>query len=161
MDDVREVGDVSTPREIDKDPAQGGGDPCDGCHECGLRCTSGIQMTEPEFRRIVEYLRSLDPRQVLRVLEQEKMVVWFEDIETEACLFYDVTKQRCIIYPVRPFVCRLFGRVEWLPCPRGKSVPPVRNGLELILDYAGEERAQFSEWCASLGYFDLRELTKQ
>jgi hypothetical protein len=157
---MREVGDVSTPREIDEAASQGGSDPCDGCHECGLRCTSGIQMTEPEFRRIVEHLQSLDPRQVLRVLEQEKMVVWFEDIETEACLFYDVTKQRCIIYPVRPFVCRLFGRVEWLPCPLAKPVPPIRNGLELMLDYAGEERAEFSEWCVSLGYFDLRQLTQ-
>jgi Fe-S-cluster containining protein len=137
------------------------GNPCDGCHDCGLRCTAGIQMTEPEFLRIVEHLRTLDPRQVTRVLEQEKMVVWFEEIESEACLFYDVPKQRCIVYPARPFVCRLFGRVEWMPCPEEKDIPHIKNGLRLTLDYAGEERATFPEWCAALGHFDIRQLTSE
>jgi Fe-S-cluster containining protein len=116
-------------------------------------------MTEPEFRRIVEHLTSLDARRVARVLEQEKATVWFEDIETEACLFYDVPKHCCIVYPVRPFVCRLFGRVEWMPCPQEKPIPLIRNGLTLMVDYAAEERATFAEWCATLGHFDLRRLT--
>ncbi len=116
-------------------------------------------MTEPEFHRIVEHLRTLDARQVVRVLEQEKTVVWFEDIESEACLFYDVPKQRCIVYPARPFICRLFGQVEWMPCPLGKPVPLVRDGLRLMLDYAAEERATFPQWCAALGHYDLRHLT--
>jgi hypothetical protein len=159
--DKNEVVEVPTRGGIGDSGTEGIENPCDGCHECGLRCTSGVQMTEPEFRRIVKHLRTLDIRQVMRVMDQEKMVVWFEDVETEACLFYDVPKQRCMIYPVRPFICRLFGRVEWLPCPLEKPVPQIRNGIELLLDYAGEERATFPEWCAALGHYDMRQLTTE
>ena len=150
MSDWRQVG---RPRRPDLK------DPCDGCHECGLRCTSGIQMTRPEFERIVEHLRTLDSRRVARVLDQEKRIVWFEDTETEACLFYDVSKRRCLIYPVRPFICRIFGRVEWLPCPLGKPLPQIENGIQLIQDYAGERRLTFPEWCVQAGIFDFGQFT--
>jgi len=133
-------------------------DPCDGCHECGLRCTAGIQMAEDEFERIVEHLKTCDPTRALRVLGQSKTVQWFEDITVEACLFYDVTGRRCLIYPARPLICRLFGRVEWLPCPIGRKLPQIHEGLELIQTYAEQRRATFPEWCAERGIFDFRQL---
>lgn len=135
--------------------------PCDGCHECGLRCAAGVQMTRPEFDRIVGHLRGVDAGQAMRVLEQEKRVVWFEDIATEACLFYDVTKRGCIVYPARPLVCRLFGRVEWMPCPLGRKLRLIPNALELIQEYAEEERATFAEWCMESGMFDFRQLLSE
>ena len=138
-----------------------GENPCEGCHECGLRCMAGIQMTQREFERIVEHLRGLDRRQVMRVMEQEKRVVWFEETETEACLFYDVAQQRCIIYPARPLVCRLFGRVEWMPCPAGKKPPTIPDGVRVIPAYAETPRATFPEWCTEVGLFDLRKLTTE
>ena len=115
-------------------------------------------MTRWEFDRVVENLRSQDRQQVIRVLEQEKRTVWFEDIETEMCLFYDVSKRRCIVYPVRPLICRLFGLVEWLPCPLGKPLPQIKEGVKLIQAYAEERRATFPEWCAAVGLFDFRLL---
>ncbi len=133
-------------------------DRCDGCHECGLRCTSGIQMTRTEFERIVAHLHTLEAWQVTRVLEQDKRVVWFEDIETEACLFYDVPKRRCIIYPVRPLICRLFGHVPWLPCPIGECLSQLQDGVGLIQTYAQERRATFAEWCQELGIFSFTQL---
>ncbi len=132
--------------------------PCDGCHECGMRCTSGIQMTLPEFTAIVEHLTALEPRHVLRVLEQDKRLPWFEDVWREACVFYDVVNRGCLIYPVRPLICHLFGRVEWLPCPLEKPLPLLSRGLDLIQAYAGERRATFAEWCMEYGVFDLRRL---
>ncbi len=132
--------------------------PCDGCHECGLRCTAGVQMTVQEFRHVVEHLRTLDPQHAHRVLEQEKQVQWFEDITREACLFYDVTRQGCLIYAVRPLVCRLFGRVEWLPCPLERPLPPISRGLEIIRLYADERRATFADWCMAHDIYDLRRL---
>jgi hypothetical protein len=129
-------------------------DPCDGCRECGLRCTAGIQMTKQEFEQIVACLREQDPWQVRRVLEQEKRVVWFEDTDTEQCVFYDVPKKRCIVWPARPLVCRLFGRVEWLPCPLAKPLPLLRDGLGILGAYARERRATFADWCAEQGLFD-------
>jgi len=131
--------------------------PCDGCHECGMRCTSGIQMTESEFAQIVAHLATIDPRTVLRVLEQEKQVHWDEEAWREACLFYDVVNTGCLIYPVRPLICRLFGRVEWLPCRReAASVDPPRDrdhpGLR------GRAPRHLPEWCMQHGLFDLRRL---
>ncbi len=135
--------------------------PCDGCHECGLRCMAGIQMTQQEFGQIVKCLQSQDAKQIRRVLDQDKRVVWFEDIETEQCLFYDVTKRRCIVYPARPLICRLFGRVEWLPCPVERPVPMLSDGLGVIQAYATEKRATFAEWCAEEGLFDLGQLATE
>ena len=137
---------------------QGGGDPCDRCYECGLRCTAGVQMTRAEYDGILAHLRTEDPRLVARVLEQDKTVVWFEEIETEACLFYDVPKRQCIVYPARPLICRLFGHVEWLPCPARKRLPQIHDAVKLIQLYADEKRATFVEWCSELGIFDLNQL---
>ena len=128
--------------------------PCSGCHECGLRCTAGVQMTQPEFDLIVAHLRLLDPSLARRVLNQNKQVPWFEDIFREACLFYDVNRQGCLVYPARPLICRLFGRVEWLPCPLGKRLPLVRRGVQVMQTYAREPRATFGEWCMAQGIFD-------
>lgn len=130
--------------------------PCDGCHECAMRCSGAIPMTANEFELILTHLRTVGPEQALRVLEQETTVHWFEGATYEACLFRDVTRGGCIVYPVRPLICRLFGRVEWLPCPAGRKLPPIARGLEIIQSYAGEQRASFAEWCSERGVFDLR-----
>lgn len=140
-------------------PSEADDNPCHGCHECGLRCSAGIQMAREEFERILAHLRASDPHQVTRVLEQDKTVVWFEDITTEMCLFYDVARRRCIVHPVRPLVCRLFGRVEWLPCPLEHPLPLLPDGLAIVRAYAAQRRLTFPEWCTELGLFDLRQLT--
>jgi hypothetical protein len=134
--------------------------PCDGCHECGLRCTAGIQMQREEFDRIVELLRASDPAQVDRVLNQEKTILWFEDIRSEACLFYDVTRRGCLVYPARPLICRLFGRVEWLPCPLNRPLRLIQGWRELIQTYTSQRRTTFAEWCTEAGIFDFRQLTR-
>lgn len=149
---------MGAPRSEKRRDSSSQDNPCDGCHECGLRCTSGIQMGKGEFEQIVACLREQDPWQVRRVLEQEKRIVWFEDIETEQCLFYDVPKRRCIVYPARPLICRLFGRVEWLPCPLGKPLPLLHDGVGVIRAYADERRATFPDWCTEEGLFDFSKL---
>ncbi len=133
-------------------------DACEGCHQCGLRCTAGVQMAEDEFARIVDHLKTCDPGKALRVLEQDKTVAWFEDITVQGCLFCDVVRGSCLVYPVRPLVCRLFGRVEWLPCPLGKRLSQVHGGVDLMQTYARQRRATFQEWCAERGIFDFRKL---
>jgi len=144
-------------------------DPCDGCHACGSRCTAGIEMARDEFDRIVEYLRTLEPRQALRVLNEDKTWTWSEDARVHACHFYDMRQQRggaagglppfhCIVYPVRPLVCRLFGRVEWFPCPIGRPVPQLRGARELMQTYTQQRRATFPEWCSEMGVFDFGQL---
>ncbi len=126
-----------------------------------MRCTSGIQMTAQEFRQIVGHLRTVETARAIRVLEQEKEVSWFEEIMREACLFYDVRHRGCLIYPVRPLVCRLFGRVEWLPCPVGKLVRQIDDPLAIIDVYVKEPRRTFTEWQIETGMFDLRVMLRK
>jgi hypothetical protein len=118
-------------------------------------------MTRQEFEQIVKCLQCQDVRQVRRVLDQDKRIVWFEDIETEQCTFYDVTKRQCLVYSARPLICRLFGRVEWLPCPLGKQLPMLRDGIGVIRAYATEKRATFAEWCVEEGMFDFAPMATE
>ena len=136
-------------------PRGAAGNPCDGCRSCELRCIAGIQMTRSEFDRIVNHLRSA-PEESGRVLDQDKEVVWFEDATVEACLFRDMSQGGCLVYPVRPLICRLFGRVEWLPCPLEKKVEQLSDGVRLIQAYANEERHTFPEWLQQIGLLDFR-----
>ena len=133
-------------------------DPCDGCHECAMRCTSGVPITKREFEAIVDYLRSLDFEEVRRVLDQEKVTQWFEDITRECCIFLDMKSKMCLVYPARPLICRLFGKVEWLPCPVEREVRVLKDGLSIIKEYAKEPRQTFAEWQMESGLFDLNML---
>jgi Fe-S-cluster containining protein len=121
--------------------------PCDGCDECGTRCTAGVPMQEWEFRAIETELAALPPDEVARVLGQEKRrPIPGSDETYVACRFRDVERGRCLIYRARPTVCRLFGHVEWLPCPIGKVPGPVAGGVALMQAYSEEERRTYEEW---------------
>jgi hypothetical protein len=63
-----------------------------------------------------------------------------------ACEFSDPDGPRCLIYPVRPLICRLFGIVEWLPCPRGRVPTLVPDGPRIMQRYRQLERKSFREW---------------
>ena len=70
---------------------------------------------------------------------------------TPACEFRDVELGRCLVYPARPLICRLFGHVEWLPCPIFKVEKTVPGAVSLMQAYAGEPRKTFAEWAAAEG----------
>jgi hypothetical protein len=48
-------------------------------------------------------------------------------------------------------ICRLFGHVEWLPCPIFKVEKTVPGAVELMQAYAREPRKTFAEWAAEDG----------
>lgn len=123
---------------------------CNGCDQCGTRCTDGFTVTRAERDAAVAYLATLPADEVHRVLGQEKTLPWPGAEETGAtvtyCRYRDIEKGRCLIYPVRPTVCRLFGHTPWLPCPI-EAVPSVPPGsAELWHDYLGFERHTWSAW---------------
>jgi Fe-S-cluster containining protein len=121
--------------------------PCDGCDACGTRCTAGIQVLEGEYRAIAEELERLPAEEVARVLGQEKRVpIPGSEESYTACRFRDVERGRCLIYRARPAICRLFGHVEWLPCPIFKITSHAAGAVEVMQAYAGEERKTFEEW---------------
>ncbi len=71
-----------------------------------------------------------------------------DGIAIEACPFRDTIEGRCRIYPVRPFVCRLMGLVEWMPCPIGRvtTQAPTAIALEAVQEYCKEARKPYHEW---------------
>lgn len=125
--------------------------PCDGCDACGTRCTAGVPMAEWEFAAIEAELARLPPEETARVLGQEKRLPIPGTEESYlACRFRDTERRRCLIYPARPAVCRLFGHVEWLPCPIGQVPAPVPGAVPLMQRYADAPRRTYEEW-ATMG----------
>ncbi|HEU4751898.1 MAG TPA: YkgJ family cysteine cluster protein [Armatimonadota bacterium] len=121
---------------------------CDGCDECGARCVAGVPMLRPEFERVQEYLAGPGGPGARLVEQQEKQVPYpgTVDVFYTACRFRDMERGRCAIYPVRPLVCRLFGHVEWLPCPIQKVPGPVSGGVETMRRYADAPQKTYEEW---------------
>lgn len=126
--------------------------PCNGCDHCGTRCTAGIQVLRSEYEAVRAELARLPAEEVARVLGQEKRrPIPGSEEEYTACEFRDVERGRCLIYPARPLICRLFGHVEWLPCPIAKVEKTVSGAVALMQAYAGEPRKTFAEWAAEDG----------
>jgi Fe-S-cluster containining protein len=128
--------------------------PCDGCDLCGARCTAGVPMLRPEFEAVRDYLSAPAGEEARRVEAQDKRVSYpgTDDVFYAACRFRDVERGRCSIYPVRPAVCRLFGHVEWLPCPIQKvpELTPVARdaGWIAMRRYGDAPQKTYEEWLA-------------
>lgn len=125
--------------------------PCDGCDGCGARCTTGVPMLPAEFQEIRTFLRSPEGAEARRVETQEKTLPYpgtapSEGFTYEACRFRDVERERCSIYPVRPVMCRLFGHVEWLPCPIERIRGAVAGGVEAMRRYSEAPQRTYEEW---------------
>ncbi|MCC2672799.1 MAG: putative Fe-S-cluster oxidoreductase [Armatimonadetes bacterium] len=121
---------------------------CNGCDECGARCTAGVPMLRPEFEAIQAYVAGPDGADARAVELQDKQVPYpgAEEYHYTACRFRDVERGRCSIYPVRPVVCRLFGHVEWLPCPIQKVPGVAAGGIAAMQHYGTAPQMTYEEW---------------
>lgn len=112
---------------------------CDGCTDCALRCAGEVPLLAAEYQAIRQYLdnqgQAVPPQPEQR---RGQMMA--------PCRFLDKESHLCTIYPVRPLICRLFGLVEWLPCPTGKQSAEVTDALELMRQYAEVGPRPFSLW---------------
>jgi Fe-S-cluster containining protein len=124
--------------------------PCNGCDACGARCIAGAPMLRPEYEGIRDYLASADGEEARQVEQGDKQVLYpgAEDVYYTACRFRDVQGGRCSVYPVRPLICRLFGHVEWLPCPIEKITAAVPGGVDLMRRYGDAPQKTYEEWLA-------------
>ncbi len=111
-------------------------DECFGCYGCARHCTGNLGITRTEFEAIRDYL---DGGGWLPVIRRPTEMV-------TPCEFQEPGGGRCIIYPVRPLICRLFGLVEWLPCPLERVQAPIADGAAIVAMYAQFERHSYREW---------------
>ncbi|MFP4248601.1 MAG: YkgJ family cysteine cluster protein [Armatimonadota bacterium] len=109
---------------------------CTGCEGCASRCMGNLAITRVEFDAIREFLGGAIYQPTVR--DAGRMAT--------PCEFSDPDGPRCLIYPVRPLICRLFGIVEWLPCPRGRVRTLVPDGPRIMEQYRRFERRSFREW---------------
>ena len=109
---------------------------CCGCDGCAARCMGGLAITRSEFEAICEYFGGPMFMPAARAYQCMGAL----------CEFKERSSPRCIIYPVRPLICRLFGIVEWLPCPMGTVPTLVPDGPRVMQRYRQFERRTFREW---------------
>lgn len=124
---------------------------CDGCTDCRHRCINGIPLTFAEFTALKNHVLALAPDVAARVLGPVKRVPWpgaENDAAYEPCRFLNLETGLCEVYASRPLVCRLFGYVEWLPCPTGAVGSNWPPGVEMMLRRAREPQKTWEQWCA-------------
>lgn len=122
---------------------------CNGCDGCGLRCAASVQVARSEMSAIRRYTDELNNRaEVEEVLAQSKEVDLGDGVKVFACRYRDMESGRCVIYAVRPLICRLFGYVEWLPCPIEKvqQKVPLNEALQIMAEIAKQSCQTFEEW---------------
>ncbi|HOJ22344.1 MAG TPA: YkgJ family cysteine cluster protein [Armatimonadota bacterium] len=124
---------------------------CDGCTRCAMRCVDGIDLSYPEFARLVRAAMAMPAPEQARVLGQDKVLHWGEGAVVALCPFLDRDTDRCAIYPVRPLICRLFGYAPWLPCPTGKQNDSIEGAVEIMVEYASLERHPLRAWLRRYG----------
>lgn len=109
---------------------------CRGCTDCATRCVGNLRITRSEFEAIRDYLGCAIFEPTLRRAGQM----------LTPCEFSDPHGPRCLVYPVRPLICRLFGIVQWLPCPRGRVPTLVPDGPRIMQRYQQFPRRTFRAW---------------
>jgi hypothetical protein len=111
--------------------------PCDGCHECGSKCAGEVQMTRAEYLRIRAALGGQPPPPQRERADGEMYA---------PCRFYEARLPGCLVYHARPLICRLFGLVEWLPCPIGRTAAEVEDARGIISWYSTQDVMHFDRW---------------
>lgn len=123
--------------------------PCNGCTDCVHRCTAGIALSRAEYEAIRAQLQRVPADVRLRVLGQDKVRPWPGDstgATYTACRFLDLDSGRCLVYEARPLICRLFGHVEWLPCPTGAIKSKWVGGPDAMRARAAIDVRTWDEW---------------
>jgi len=121
---------------------------CNGCRACWLRCGAGAEVSEPEARVLLAYLRRAPVQERMRRLRRQNHAADLGDgVRVRLCPLFDVERRECAVYAVRPLVCRLLGHVEWMPCPAGRLRPVSSpQALGLLQRYARTRRRPIEEW---------------
>lgn len=88
------------------------------CSSCKSECCGPVPLTEARLGEINQHLQGLGREEVRRLSRQKRSAL--------TCKFVDTQSNTCAIYPVRPQLCRIYGRVEKMICPKvGRVVDPL------------------------------------
>lgn len=79
------------------------------CSTCEAVCCGPVALSRARLDKIKAYVLAMPPAERKRLAAQKRSSI--------DCRFLDMKSHRCAIYPVRPWICKAFGRVEGMPCP--------------------------------------------
>lgn len=96
------------------------------CSHCGGCCTEFLILTEDEVKRIKEYVKKNNIKEIRHLNDHEIKVL---------CPFRDEEKKICTIYEVRPEICKLF------QC--NQSMDVINKNKELINKKAKYNRKDY------------------
>lgn len=96
------------------------------CATCKAECCGPVPITAVAFARIETFTEAMSAEDKKRLGLQERGEL--------DCGFLDMDTHRCSIYAARPAVCRLFGKVEGMPCPHGSEKLYHPLVVETLLD---------------------------
>lgn len=96
------------------------------CSTCTAKCCGPVPLAKERMKIIGDYLDTLPQERIDQLRNQYRSPL--------TCSFVDMSNYTCAIYPVRPEICKAFGRIEKLICPVvGHVVNPL---LPILADVA-------------------------
>lgn len=93
------------------------------CLNCG-ECCGPIPLVNSEFIKIRKAIKSIPIEERERIKKQGR--------NNLSCILRDVKNKRCIVYSNRPLVCKQFGQVHQLKCPKNKNAITLIDGHKEI-----------------------------
>lgn len=101
------------------------------CSACTGLCCGPVAISPNRLQKIREYVETLP------AIERERMAAQKRDALD--CGFLDMDTYRCGIYPVRPWICKAFGSVEGMQCPKVTGlvqiIPAFTNDMNFAREY--------------------------
>lgn len=96
------------------------------CSSCTGVCCGTVPLSRARLDAILDYLKALPPAEQQRLADQKRSVLH--------CGFLDMETYQCSVYPVRPVVCKLYGSVPGMCCPK------VGKLVQIVPEYIADDR---------------------
>ena len=101
------------------------------CSSCKARCCGPVPLSCARLEKIRVFIATLPEAERVRLTAQKRRLA--------DCAFLDQMNFQCVIYPVRPWLCKAFGRVKGMQCPKLPGllqiIPPILQEINFKTEY--------------------------
>lgn len=101
------------------------------CSSCKAGCCGPVPLSCVRLKKIHGFIATLPETERARLAAQKRRL--------SDCAFLDQKTFQCAIYPVRPWLCKAFGRVKGMQCPKMPGlvqiIPPILQEMNFKIEY--------------------------